>query len=385
MADTQMSSTNALTVKRWSDEARMNLGQNTIFGLLDDKGVISTDRSLYKQKGDAVTINYTNKLVGIPIDGDTEFSMGKEEGLNNGSQICNLGHTRVVTVVPTDRTLQQQRTEVIFSDRARDLITARLAELLDVSILQQLAGANPTSFSAIGTLWSGSARNFVTGSNAVLAPSAGRIVRQNNRANDESLVAGDEFSLDMLDTAITAIETSTQPIQPIRVNGEAYHILLLSPTAGSALRQSRYASTRIDWSAYQYAKIGGGQKGEFENTLRAPLAYPSTGYRYLGRYNSVLIYQCINVPKGVNSSSGVVVSNVARNLLLGKDALMLASTRAASMNDSSSLGGFIQFPRFDLIDNGMRARPEGDTMYGAVKIQPSNALDVGVCVLSSIG
>ena len=59
----------------------------------------------------------------------------------------------------------------------------------------------------------------LTGLNAVLAPSAGRVIRQSGRASDDLLVAGDTFTLDLLDTAKEGAITATPQIRPVRIKG----------------------------------------------------------------------------------------------------------------------------------------------------------------------
>jgi hypothetical protein len=60
---------NNLTVKKWSMQGWMNIGQSTVFGLAAQNGLIyfADDLVGTRARGDQITFDYTNKLTGIPV------------------------------------------------------------------------------------------------------------------------------------------------------------------------------------------------------------------------------------------------------------------------------------------------------------------------------
>jgi hypothetical protein len=129
MASTTMTSANALTQKLWATEDWTNPGQRVAFGHMFMRGSVFYVEDFLGNtgmaRGDNITYDYTNKLVGIPV-GEGGTLDGNEEALNLGSFTMAINVTRIGVLNPNDDTIEQQRTLVDFPERTRKLIPQRL-------------------------------------------------------------------------------------------------------------------------------------------------------------------------------------------------------------------------------------------------------------------
>lgn len=370
MSTTQMLTSNALAVKLWAKDGWLNIGQQTAFGHIMDRGGVHFASELLgsRQKGDNLTYSYTNKLTGIPV-GEGGTLVGNTEALNLGNFQIAMNVTRIGVESPNDDTIEQQRTYVEFQEQARRQIEARHAELIDTSVFYQLAGANPTSFTLNGTTWSGTNRLFVQGHNTPTAPSADKIVRAGGAATDEALTSSNTMSLTLIDYALEQNELSDQPIKPF---DDGTFDVYLSPEQTTDLMHD--TTSAIQWYNNQLAALTGG----YENMLMGG-SYNKGKMVKVGQYGRVNIYTASRVAYGVNSSTSAVISTVRRGVLVGKDALTFASPFGGRLRDSDVPLKYFQ----ELVDVEYYRIAEGRLIYGLKKTAPSNGDDVGVIVLST--
>lgn len=369
MSQTQMTSSNALAVKLWGKQGWLNAGQRSCFGHMLDRGAVHFAEELLGQRarGDEITYDYVGKLTGTPI-GEGGTLDGNEEGLDLGSFKMGMNVTRVGVSNPNDDTIEQQRTNVSFENKARKVIPNRHAELLDTSIFYQLAGADPTSFTLNGTTWDANSKKFVQGHNTVNAPSTDRIVRAAGAATDQALTSSDKMSLDLIDYMLEKNDASDQPIE--RYDDGTFD-LWISPEQLVDLKHN--SGSAISWLNIQLAKLEAGSDNELINGM-------SKGGKILaGRYADVNIYSAPRVAYGVNSSSSAVITSVRRAVLTGKDALSFASPFGGRMTDTDvPLKFFEELKDYDYV-KGI----EGRLIYGLKKNVPSNGEDIGSMVLST--
>lgn len=366
MASTTMTSANALTVQVWATEDWVNMGMQTAFGHLFERGGIfyANEFEGQRARGDQITYDYTNKLTGIPV-GEGGTLDGNEEALDLGSFTMAINVTRIGVLNPNDDTIEQQRTLVNFPQRTRQVIPNRHKELVDTSVFYQLAGAYPTSFTLNGTTWSGNNRLFVTGHNVPVAPSTERIVRANGAATDQALTSSDTMTLDLIDYTLERNGTSDQPVEMFDDNT---FDLYISPEQGVSLRQD--TTGKIQWFNIQLAKITGGKDNQIDQAIFQGLPYDGT-------YRNVKIYEAGRVAYGVDSGTSAVITSVRRAVLVGKDALTFASP-FGSPDKASSLKYFSQLKDYDYF-KGL----EGRMIYGLKKTKASNSIDIGVFVIST--
>ncbi len=157
-----------------------------------------------------------------------------------------------------------------------------------------------------------------TGLNAATAPSANRVIRANGASNDQSLSSSDTFTLDLIDYAKEMAETADVPVRPIMINGEKKYIVYLHNFQVTSLRTNTSAG---QWREIQLAALQGGKHS------RNPL-YTSA----LGEYHDCILRKAFHVTKGVHSSTGAVVDDVRRAVLLGAQAATMGFGRKDQAN-----------------------------------------------------
>ncbi len=368
MPSTQMTSTNALTLKLWATEDWVNMGQRVAFGHLFTRGSIFYAEEFLGQKarGDQITYDYTNKLTGIP-QGEGGTLDGNEEALNLGYFSMAINGTRIGVLNPNDDTIEQQRTLVDFPERTRQVVPNRHKELLDTAVFYQLAGAAPTSFTLNGTTWSGNNRLFVWGHNTPVAPSSTRIIRAGGGANDQALTSSNTFTMDLIDYALEQIDLSNQPIEML--DDQTYD-LFVSPEQLTDLKQD--TTGKIQWFNMALARATGGDTSQLDGFIYDTMPC-------LGQYGRVNIYSAPRVAYGVRSDTSAVITTVRRAVLVGKDALTFASPFGGRPTDKSvPLKYFSQLKDYEYF-KGL----EGRMIYGLKKTVASNSDDIGVFVIST--
>lgn len=374
MSTTTMNSSNSLTVKRWEMETWLQAYRYSGLGLLMDAGAIYVPEELKGQRtGDQVTFAYAGKLTGVPL-GEGGTLDGNEEALDLNSHSMVMNVSRIGVLNPNKNTIEQQRTNVNFSEVARKQLARRTIELVDTSMFQQLAGAAPSSLTIDGTTYSSSTTLLqVTGHNSIVAPTSERVVRAGGAVNDESLTSSNKFTLDLIDAALeraTAGGTSSQPLQMFDDNT---FICIVSPEQGVDLL--RDSAGKVTLYANHLADKIAGKKTPLDDMNLGT----AKGMIYLGRYRNVDIYQAPRVAYGVNSSNSAVITSVRRAVLVGMDAASFASPFGSTLSDSDvPVKFFSQYKDYDYF-MGMEAR----LIYGLKKMSPSNKQDIGTVVIST--
>lgn len=358
----------ALQVQKWETKTWLETIKRSCLGHAMSRGsIFVTDR--FKgtdSRGDQLTIPYIHKLTGIPRSGN-QTVVNNAEAINMDSFTMSIGEMRIPLTVPAPLTLKQQQTTVDFDKIHRPMLQRRLVELLDASLFNQLAGVYQTSITQDGTTYTGADRSYVAGLNTVTAPTANRILRPNSRTTDETLVSGDEMSLDLIDAAIELAESSDQPME--RLDDDGFD-LYLHPTQITALK--RDSAGKIQWYDYALAKLQAGGGKEFESPL-------SGNVLSIGRYNNVNIYQATRVPLGQNSSTSAAVANTRRGVMVGRTAAMFGSPFGGSLSDTEVPVRLIS----DDYDNSHDIIHEARFIGGLKKYTPSQGEDYSTLVIST--
>lgn len=214
-----------------------------------------------------------------------------------------------------------------------------------------------------------------TGLNATIAPSAGRIIRQSGRASDDLLVAGDTFTLNLIDAAKEAAVTATPPIRPATFSGGGgtmgmggrrdfnrtltnKYVLYLHPWQITAMRTNTSSGQWLDIT--KAATQGRGMDNPIYNGA-------------IGEYNGVIMRSSFDVAPGI-SAAGVTVATVRRAVLLGGQACMMAFGQRNSPNKYRW--------NEELFDHKRRLEVSAWTIHGLKKTQ-YNSVDYGVIVIST--
>lgn len=371
MSSTEMLSTNALAVDKWEKETAIQNYQYSAMGLLEQKGAVYIPKEIGRgRRGVDTTFAYAGKLTSKPV-GEGGVLSGNAEALDLTSHSMTMNVTRFGVESPSEDTIEQSRTNVNFDTVAMKQIRARSTEILDTSVMYQLAGANPTSLTVNGTTYSSAAELLhVQGHNTPVAPSSERIIRAGGVANDQSLTATNTFRLDLVDAALEAAALSSQPIQMF---DDGTFALVVSPEQATDL--IRDSAGKIQWYGNQLASKQGGEKSQIEDRM---VNGAGKGMIYLGRYANVHIYQAPRVAYGVNGSSSAVITTVRRAVLVGKDALSFATQFGGGLTDGAIVKLFSQ--EYDV---GYYKINEARMIYGCKKMIPTGKQDVGVIVIAT--
>lgn len=371
MATTVMTSANNSTVAKWEKKTWVEAYNQTVFGLIArDSGVY--DASSYFRgdngRGDNITFDYVGKLKANPLgEGSTAF--GNEEALDLGSHNMAINLTRIPVSNPNNGSIEQQRTNIQFDEVTANTLAGRAAELMDSSVLNQLAGVNPTSFTLNGTTYSTAAQKLhVQGHNTPTAPTTNRIIRAGGAATDQALGSSDTFTMDLLDFTCEKIQANDQPLKPC---SDGYYKLILHPYQVVDLRHD--SSGKIQWYTNQLAAEQGGKESKLT------FVYDDKPV-LVGEYLNVKIYQASRIPTGANSSTSAEITTVRRAVMVGKDALSFASPVGGIGRGDKDVPFkmYVQLSDYDYI-KGMDLR----SIYGVKKMSPSNAEDIGSFVVST--
>lgn len=313
MAMTNYGVNDALAVKLWSKVLDHEALKFTDIGPLigrDPNSIIHLKEETSKGPGDRVTFGLRMQLSGAGFT-ENQLAEGNGESLTTYSDnllINELGH---VVGVKSEYTIDQQRVPFSLRDEAKMGLADWYSKRYSVEFFNQVCGYSIQSDVRY------------TGLNASVAPASSRIIRQSGRATDDLLVAGDEFTLDLIDKAKEAAITATPKIRPVRVTGRGgagggrrdynatltdKYVMYVHPYQVTDLRRNTSTGQWLDITKAAY------QGREDTNN---PIY---TGA--IGEYNSVILRQAFDVTTGISASS-TDVSTVRRAVLLGGQAAMM--------------------------------------------------------------
>lgn len=301
MAFTSFGVNDALAVKLWSRSLavaeREYLDIAPLMGE-DENSIIQIKTEPRKGSGDRVTVALRARLTGEgKTENETAEGNGESLSLYSDNLIINeLGH---IVGVRSENTIDAQRVHYDLREQGRDALAEWWADRKSASFFNQVCGYTAQS------------NTKYTGLNAVTAPAGtGRHIWAGSASNDQSLTAGDPFTLDLIDAAVENAKVGNNMVRPIRVGGQPKYVLYLHPYQVTALRTN---SASGQWLDIQKAAMMGGQ------ITNNPI-YSGA----LGEYNGVILRSSQDVTNGVHSSTGVSQSNVRRAVLLGAQAAMVA-------------------------------------------------------------
>lgn len=364
MSTTSYGVNDALAVKLWSKALDHEALKYTEIGPLignDANSIIHRKTETEKSAGDRVTFGIRMQLSGAGFT-ENQVAEGNGESLTTYSDnllINELGH---VVGVKSENTIDQQRVPFNLRAEARGGLADWWAKRYSVSFFNQVCGytvQNDTRFSGL---------------NAVIAPSSTRIIRQSSRANDESLVAADTFTIDLIDKAKEAAITATPKIRPVMIRGGG---------GGNGRRDFNATLTDkyvIYLHAYQITDLRKNTStGQWLDITKAAYTGLSTTSNPIysgavGEYNGVIIRQAFDVTTGVSSATGADVATVRRAVLLGGQAAMIGFGQKNSPNKFRW--------NEELFDHKRRLEVSAWSILGLKKTQ-FNSVDYGVIVVAT--
>lgn len=363
MATTNIAINDALAVKLWSKKLDHEALKYTDIGPLigdDANSIIHRKNETQKGAGDQITFGLRMQLVGAGFT-ENQLAEGNGEALSlySDSLVINeLGH---VVGVKSKNTIDQQRVPFNLREEARGGLSDWYAKRYSVAFFNQVCG---------NTLQTDVR---YTGLNATIAPSATRIIRQSGRASDDLLVAGDTFSLNLLDAAKEAAITATPKIRPatfsggtMGMGGKRDYNNTLTDRYVAYLHPYQITDMRVNTSTGQWMDIVKAMNMGSGN--RNPI-YSGA----VGEYNSIVIRSSFDMPYGI-SAAGVVVTTAIRGVLLGGQAAMMAFGQDNGPNKYRW--------NEELFDHKRRLEVSAWTIHG-LKKTTYNSVDYGTIVIAT--
>lgn len=312
MTYTAFAQNDPMAVKLWSKklavEANKSIDIDPLIGT-SDASVIQEKEETKKGNGDQVTFGLRMQLKGAGFSSsDVAEGNGEQLGTNSDKvTIDELGH---VVGVKSENTIDQQRVPFNLREQARSGLADWFQTRKTVSFFNHVCGFTPANANPFG-------KKF-TANNPVTAPSQGRILRPNGRANDAALVAGDIFTLDLIDKAVELAKTGGQGkkvmIRPVVVNGKKFYILYLASEQVTSLRTNTAAG---QWLDIQKAAMAGMESS------KSPIFSGA-----LGEYNGVILREAQDITQGVSADGTAAVPLTRRAVLLGAQAATIAYGKA---------------------------------------------------------
>jgi len=366
MSVTQFTTSDLQTVKLWSNRIYKDFVTDSgLLAAMIASGVVSKQDKTQNDAGDQVRVSFLNRLTQAGLIGD-QVATGNENALTYFTDDVLINQLRMPVSIPNTMTISQQR---VLYDLPEDTYQVSMDWMKIrgvVGALYQLAGFNATSFAFDGVTYAGSNRLQLTGLNAAIAPSTGRVFRPNGLTTDQAVNADTtatmKFSLIDECEALAETNTADRPyIRPIsEKDGIKYHMYVHTRQWQQLIQDTT--------APIQYRDIFGNMiaSGRGDGTIARSMLYSNTE-----------IFKTDKIPNGVNSGSLAALSNTRRAVFCGRDAACLAMGRGYS-DGKETVPGFLI--REDTYDIGQIRRIAINGIFGIKKIQ-FNSVDHGVIVV----
>jgi N4-gp56 family major capsid protein len=357
VATTQFGVNHPLAVKLWSKKLMREALKTTWLQKFVTKGtdgLCQLDPQL-KEVGDRLRYGLRMLLTGDGVQGDATLE-GNEEALTFFSDDIIINQLR--HAVRSDGKMSEQRVPYSIREEAMRGLADWLADRLDASFMNQLAGNTNISDTKF------------TGNNATIAPSNDRAIYATGTPGtdlESSLSASSIFSLTLLDRAKNKAVTVSPVIRPIRVNGEDKYVMFIHPHQHYQLRTN---TNTAQYQDIQKAAIQGGQISQ------NPIYTGS-----IAEYNGIIMHESVRVPWGVSTQTNARTdtslgqSAVARSVLCGAQAAVLSTGRQTKDSLAATWAE-------ELFDYGNQLGVAGGLIYGLKKCD-FNSLDFATITVSS--
>lgn len=359
MALTEYGPNNPLAVRLWAKrlfvEALRETFVDRFIGTSDKNSIVQMRDELNKSAGDRITIGLRLQLQGTGVQGDATLE-GNEEALSTYNDTIIIDQLR--HAVRSKGKMSEQRVPFSVRQESMDGLKDWWADRIDTWFFNQICG-----FTAQSDV-------RYTGMQAVIAPDSTHVFRPNSKTTDESLTTGDEFTLASIDRMIARAKAwqttvnGTVPLRPIKYKGGEYYVMFIHPYQEQQLRTN---ANQGSWADLQQKRIQGGVTGD-DNPI-------FSGGSFLGIYNQTVIHVSARITNGVNSTTGVAVTNVRRAVLCGAQAALMATGRDDTGPEKMN---WVE----ELFDYNNQLGVAAGMIAGMKKTQ-FNGLDFGVVVFST--
>lgn len=350
MANTNYGVNHPLAVKVWAKKLFEESLRQTWFAKFIGSGsesVIQRKDDLKKGPGDRITIGLRMLLSGAGIQGDDTLE-GNEEALTTYSMNVLINQLR--HAVRSNGLMSEQRVSFSVREEAMQGLADWWAQRIEESLANQLVGNTTVTDTRY------------TGNNATTAPSTNQWILANSETAEVSLSTSTvhQFSLSLLDTAVSRAKTQTPRIRPARVNGEEYYVAFLHPYQ---VRQMRTNTNTGQWLDIEKAAFA----------ARSSAADSPIFTGALGVYNGVIMHECPFLPVFAGSSGAG--TNVRRAVFAGAQAAVFATGAYTGSADQVRW-------REKYFDYENQLGVSSGMIFGAAK-SVFNSLDFGTLTISS--
>lgn len=367
MATTAFSTSADQTVKLWSQRlAYDTTTDKTLVGEMKSQGSLIVQEDTARKAGDTVKYNFLARIAAKGLIG-MQSATGNEKSLAYYQDQLVINQLRQPIQIPNKKTIDQQRVMFKLDNDSYEVLRNYMIERQTVSLLNQLAGYNPTTITYDGVTFTGDERLELWGMNTPTTPSSTRIIRANGLATD-LLVNGDStatFKLSLIDEAekIAAKRLSANDsyIEPIN-SGEGEVKFRCYVHIDQFYQMIQDTSAPVQWREIFLSSIASGKSS-------------AIGRRFL--YSQTEIVPTDKIPYGVTSSTAN--TNTRRAVFVGKNAACIAYGQGYG-GDAGTVAGF-DFEQ-DMVDINQFVRIAVIALYG-IKKTVYNSIDHGSIVITT--
>lgn len=354
MAATTIPFGSNLAVQRWSPTLVKEIPKHMYFGKFIGTGndsLIVRKTDLEKKKGDKITIGMAMKLTGPGVTGDNTLEgTSGVKGITLYDASLYIDQYRIA--VKTAGRMTEKRSLYNFRSLSRESAIVYFAELYDEFLMCYLSGArgSDTTFKE-NTAWTGFANN------SLADPDSDHIAYGGDATGKTDLDANDVMAMTLVERMNTKAAMLDPAMAPFNVNGEKYHVLLMSPFQAHSLKIS---TTTNDWAdAEKYAGVRGIKNNLFTGSL--------------GTHRGVILHSHRNVIQ-FNDYGVAGGLPAARALFLGAQAGMIA------FGQGNGIGSYNWYE--ELKDIGNQYQIGVGSIFG-VKKTTFNSKDLGIIALDT--
>jgi N4-gp56 family major capsid protein len=280
MAMTEFALNDALAVQRWSTDLAREAEVKQYFRKFmgGDMAVIKVMKDLNKKAGEKITYGLRMKLDGDGIEGDNVIEgTSAEAALDFYSDYLFVDQRRKGT--KSKGRMTEQRVPYKMRKEGRDALAIWFAEDYDQQLMMYLAGARGVNADFhTDSSYTGRANNSFT------SPDSDHIIYGGNATSSATIDENDKMHLKIVERLVAKLETSDPMIQPIKIDGENKHILLMHTFQAYDLRTS---ISEGDWLDIQKAAgARGGKNLVYQNALGEYADMILHKHRYVIRFDT---------------------------------------------------------------------------------------------------
>lgn len=356
MSSTTFTAASAHAIKIWSRKAFNDAVKTTLYGKLtgtSDRSIVQVKTEL-KGEGDRVRFGLRALPIGIGVQED-ETLEGNEEGLDFKYFDLNLGEKR--HAIKVDLNLSAQRSMFDVRAEAKEALSEWLEEYLDTTFFEYLTGSGQGATTAISKYHP----NGALGANALLAPSANRIIYPGTVTAKNNLLVTDVMSLAVLDKAAERLKLASPTIRKANFGGKTGWVCILHPSQVTSLRNNTNTG---QWLDIQKAAMMGGKITD--NPLFSEA---------LGMYRDFILVESVRVPTFADYGAGANLA-AARALVLGAQAAVVAHGK-----DTDDVGKMKLAER--TFDYGKRYGIAATLIWGLAKTRFNSQSDFAVYAIDT--